>query len=123
MPTLTLHPELMAQLESVAAERSIMLDELLATAVRAYLRQVEREKIEAEAIAFRALHAKLVKQYLGQYVAVHNSAVIDHDQDFQTLHARVRQRFGRQAVLIRRVEVELEPTLVFRSPRFEQRRP
>ncbi len=123
MSILTLQPELMEQLASVAVERSVMLDELLATAVRAYLRQVEREKIEAEAIAFRALHAKLVKQYLGQYVAIHNSAVIDHDQDFQTLHARVRQRFGRQAVLLRRVEVEPEPTLVFRSPRFEQSRP
>jgi hypothetical protein len=119
MSTLTLQPELTAQLESIAVERSVMPDELLATAVRTYLRQVEREKIAAEAAAFRALHEKLVRQYLGQYVAIHNGAVIDHDEEFQALHARVRRRYGRQAVLVRRVEAESERTLVFRSPRLE----
>ena len=45
MLMLTLQPELAEQLESVAVERSVMPNELLEAAVRAYLRQVEREQI------------------------------------------------------------------------------
>ncbi len=117
---LTLQSELVEQLELVAAERSLMLDELLETAVRAYLRQVEREQISAEIAAFRAMHDQLRRQFLGQYVAVYHGQVVDHGPDFPTLHSRIRQRYGRQPVLLRRVEMEPEPTLTFRSPRWEQ---
>jgi hypothetical protein len=120
MLMLTLQPELMEQLESVAIERSVMPDELLEAAVRAYLRQVEREQIKAEAAAFRAKYDKLRRQFIGQYVAIYRGEVVDHDPDFQALHSRIRQRYGRQPVLLRRVEREPERTLVFRSPRFEQ---
>jgi hypothetical protein len=120
MLMLTLQPELMEQLESVAIERSVMPDELLEAAVRAYLRQVEREQIKAEAAAFRAKYDKLRRQFIGQYVAIYRGEMVDHDPDFQALHSRIRQRYGRQPVLLRRVEREPERTLVFRSPRFEQ---
>lgn len=120
MATITLQPSLIEQLQQVASEQAVMPEELLETAVRTYLRQLEREKIKGEAEAFRFMHAELVEKFLGQYVAVHHGKVVDHDHDFQTLHSRIRQRFGRQPVLLRRVEVEAERTLVFRSPRFER---
>ena len=120
MLTLTLQSELVEQLESVAAERSVMPDELLETAVRAYLRQVEREQIETEAAAFRVMHDELRRQFLGQYVAIYRGEVVDHDLDFQLLHSRIRQRYGRQPVLLRRVEIEPERAMTFRSPRFER---
>ncbi len=123
MSTVTLQPKLMEELEQVAAGRAVMPEELLETAVRAYLRQIEREKIMKEAEAFRSMHAELVKRHLGQYVAIHNGKVMDHDEDFQALHRRIRQRYGRQAVLLRRVEAEPERVLVFRSPQLERGRP
>jgi hypothetical protein len=120
MSNTTLRPDLMAQLEQIAAERAVRPEELLETAVCAYLRQIERETIEAEVVAFRSMHARLVEEYLGQYVAIHNGQVVDHDEDFQSLHNRIRQRFGRQPVLLRCVETESERVLVFRSPRLER---
>ena len=119
MSTITLQPRLVEQLEQVAAQRSVEAQELIETAVRTYLRQVEREKIKAEARTFRSMHTELAEKYLGQYVAIHNGKVIDHDEDFQALHSRIRQRFGRQPVLLRRVEAGPERVLTFRSPQFE----
>jgi len=69
------------------------------------------------------MHAELVAKYLGQYVAIHNDQVVDHDESFQPLHARIRHRFGRQPVLLRLVEAEPKRVLVFRSPRFDRGQP
>jgi hypothetical protein len=88
--------------------------------VRTYLRQLERDKIRAEVEAFRAMHPDLVKQYSGKYVALYKGQLVDHDEDFQALHHRIRQRFGRQPVLLRQVTSEPERVLVIRSPRLER---
>ena len=50
--------------------------------------------------------------------AIHNGKVVDHDQDFQSLHSRIRQRFGRQPVLLRRVEAEPERVWTFSAGTF-----
>lgn len=68
------------QLKQVASERAVRPGELLETAVRTYLREIEREKIKAEAEAFRSMHANLAEKYLGQYVAIHNGKVVDHER-------------------------------------------
>src|SRR5688572_20003996 len=112
MSILTLSPQLTAQLEQIATEQAVNPEQLLEDAVRIYLRQLERDKIKVEAEAFRKLHPELVEQYLGQYVAIHNENIVDHDQDFQTLHGHIRQRLGRQAVLLPQVTPEPERTLV-----------
>ncbi len=119
MDTIALDPQLMQQVNVVAALSESRPDELVASAVRSYLRQLEREKIKREARAFEALHPQLLKDYFGQYVAIHNGQLVDSDQNFQSLHRRIRQQYGRQAVLLRRVEADPEATLTIRSPRFE----
>jgi len=122
MATIHLQPDLLERIEKLANERAMTPDKLVETTIRAYLRQAEREKIQAEIAAYRSMHPDLVRQYRGQYVAVHDGQVVDHDVDFQALHRRVRERFGRQAVLLRQVEEEVERELTFRSPRFERGR-
>lgn len=119
MNTLTLEPKLQQQLEQVAVEKTTSPDKLLDTAVRTYLRQLDREKIRTEADAYRNLHAQLVIDYLGQHVAIHQRRVVDSDLSFEALHTRIRERFGNQAVLIRLVETKPERELTFRSPRIE----
>ena len=119
METIVLQPQLMKQVMLVASQESTNPDELVETAVRDYLRALQRRKIEAEAQAFESMHAELVKTHLGQYVAIHRGRLIDQDEDFLALHKRVRQGFGNEAVLIRRVEQNPEQELVFRSPKFE----
>lgn len=86
---------------------------------RSQSRQVEQRTVAREFAAYSAMHSDLVKNYLGQYVAIHNGELVDHDLEFSDLHQRIRQRFGRQTVLVQRVELGLERELVFRSPRFD----
>jgi hypothetical protein len=119
MEAILLQPQLMEQVLLVASQESKRPDELVESAVRDYLRGLQRKKIEAEVRAFVQLHSELVETYLGQYVAIHRGKLIDQASDFQTLHRRIRQRFGNEAILIRRVEPSSESELVFRSPRFE----
>ena len=54
---------------------------------------VEDEALVRERAAFTALHPTLLTQYPGEYVAIHNGALVDHDKDGLTLSLRVHQRF------------------------------
>lgn len=71
-----------------------------------------------ETAAFVRMHPELVTTYLNQYVAVTGGELVDHDVDIVALADRVEARFPEQVVLIRRVEVEADRILRFRSPRF-----
>ena len=121
MNAIQLEHSLMQQVEQVAAEQTATPAQIVETAVRAYLRQLDRARIKTEAEAYHAMHTELVKQYLKQYVAIYNGQLVDQDKDFQQLHTRIRQRFGRQPVLIRRVEAQPEHELLFRSPQLERK--
>lgn len=123
MSTVTLSPKIVQQLEQMAVEQATRPEELLEKAVSVYSHQINHERIKAEAEAFQAMHADLVQNYLGQYVAICKGQLVDHDPDFQSLHSRIRKRFGRQPVLLRLVENKPERTLLFRSPRIEQGQP
>ncbi len=83
-------------------------------------RQLERNKIKAEVKVFQAMHAELVKQYWGEYVALHNGQVVDHDPQFEALHGRIRERFGPKPILLRQVTTETERILTMRSPHLER---
>jgi hypothetical protein len=119
MEAIVLQPQLMEQVVLIASQESRKPDELVESAVRDYLRGLQRKKIEAEVHAYEAMHAELVKTHLGNYVALHRGRLVDFDEDFPSLHQRVRRRYGNEAVLIRRVEALARPELLFRSPRFE----
>ncbi|HRJ43090.1 MAG: hypothetical protein KJZ86_17565 [Caldilineaceae bacterium] len=121
MSIVTLQSDLAERLEETASQREIEPNDLLDLAVRSYLRQMDRETINAESEAFREMHGELVAHYLEKYVAIHRKEIVDADEDFQALHARICNRFGQLPVLLRRVEKTPDRTLVFRSPRFEGR--
>lgn len=117
---ITLQPDLTQDLERLATTQRVPPEEIIAIALRRYMRHVQKQKIQKEAKSFRDMHAELVKRYHGQVVAIHNGQVVDHDEDFVLLHQRIRKRFGRTAVLLRRVGSEPERVLTFRSPRLER---
>ena len=60
----------------------------------------EDEVIWREEMAFQRLHPELVQRYLGEFVAVLEGKVIDHDIDQVALYKRIRQRYPKQFVLI-----------------------
>lgn len=71
-------------------------------------RSKDTSKLQFETQGFEALHAKgELAEYLGQYVAVHQHRVIDHDRDQFDLALRVGERAREEgAILIRRVGAE-----------------
>lgn len=56
--------------------------------------------LAVEEAAFASMHAKLKEQYLGEYVAVLGSTIIDHDADLGALSSRVYQKYGNRPILI-----------------------
>ncbi len=59
---------------------------------------------------------RLVSQYAGQYVAVVDGKVVDHDRDFGSLATRVFERMGVRPVFMPLVR-ETERPVQVRSPR------
>ncbi len=81
--------------------------------------ELDRHKISEESKIYHQRHAELKDQYLGQYIAMHDGQVVDHDTDFQTLRRRIRQRFGHTPVMITLVEEAAEQILVRHGFRME----
>lgn len=100
MPTVVVEPEMYKRIEEVATEYEASTDEIFVEAVRSYLWDLQRLKISEESEIYRQRYPDLRDQYQGQYIAMHNGQVVDHDVDFKSLRQRVRQRFGRTPVLM-----------------------
>ena len=121
--TINLKAETLNNLKEMAGQYGLDANELLNKALRNYRRQLEEAKIEAEKRQFLAQHSQLKQTYLGQFIAMRDGQVVDHDQDFETLHRRIRQKYGREAILIRQVEPEPDRPLIMRSPRIHWSNP
>jgi len=80
-----------------------------------------RAAMKKEIAVYKALHPELVQKYLGQYVAIYQGKLVDHDADPVTLHQRVIQKYSGKVVLSRKVQKDAEPVLYMRSPRLEPR--
>lgn len=93
-------PSLIKRIEHVARETNRDTTQVVEVAVQAYLDQLEQEKIHEETEAFWNMQAELVAKYEGEYVAVHQGQVVDHDSDLFRLEQRVVKHFGESAVLI-----------------------
>ena len=119
MPTVTLTPSVYNQLKAAAEEQETTMDDLLENAARQYLWELERQKISEEAALFREHYPELKAQYLGEYIAMHQGRVVDHDSDEDALWQRVRQRYGRTPVLILKVEDKPERTFTRLGFRYE----
>ena len=85
--------------------------------------ELDRRKISEESQTYQQRHAELKAQYLGQYIAMHNGEVVDHDMDVTVLRQRVHQRLGRKPVMITMVEENAERPLVRHGFRLETARP
>lgn len=79
-----------------------------------------QEKMMQEVEAYQQMHPQLVEKYAGQFVAIHNGQLVDHDSDKEALFARIKERFPNQVVLQRQVLENPDPVFHFRSPRFQQ---
>ncbi len=75
--------------------------------------------LRREKKAFLAMHPVLHKQHKGQYVAIYQGALLDHDDDYGTLYERVRAQYPHQIIWISKIQDTPLPEIVVRSPRLE----
>ncbi|MCI0474884.1 MAG: hypothetical protein L0Y55_01435 [Anaerolineales bacterium] len=116
----SLDSNLVESLRQIAAEKGKTLDQVFDDLAQQFLRAEREARLQREQAAYRILHPELKIKYLGESVAIYNSALIDHDADVMALVRRVRQRFGNAPVLFCEVEEEPERVYVIRSPRLER---
>jgi hypothetical protein len=93
-------PGLIERIRHVARETNRDTTQVVEAAVQAYLDPLDRDKIHEEAEAFWAMQADLIARYPGEYVAVHQGQVVDHDPDVVRLEQRVEEQWGQSAILI-----------------------
>lgn len=82
----------------------------------------KRAAMKKEIKAYQAIHSELVTKFLGQYVAIYQGELVDHDPDPVALHERITAKYPKKVVLSRRVQKNAEPVLQMRSPRLEHLR-
>ena len=70
--------------------------------------------------AFIKMHAVLCQDYMGEYVAVHGSEMVDHDSDLESLTLRMYERFNDQPVWIAPVRQQPVEEWHMRSPRLNR---
>ena len=108
-----------AQLEHVAREKNTTPQRLAEQAIREFLRSEARRTMQREMNTFFQLHARLLEDYSGQYVAIHQGKLVDHDSDQLALYQRVERRYRNTPVLIKQVLANPEEEYTFRSPTLE----
>ena len=116
MDAIVLEPTLRSRLEQDAAQEVRSVNDLVNEAVAQYLRQRQQAKIDREIATYEDMHAQLLRDHLGEWVAIHDQQLVDHDSDRVALYRRVRARYGRTSVLIRQVTTEQVEEIWLRTP-------
>jgi hypothetical protein len=121
---LPLPEELYRQLEQLATETQRNVVDVLLEAVSKqfspYPVNPNREAMKKEIVAYEELHTELALKYLGEYVAIYQGKLADHDLDPVALHQRITAKYPNKVVLSRRVQSDPKPVLQMRSPRLER---
>ena len=103
MAAVIVRSDLLDALEKNAELQQKTVDDLVNEAVARYLQDLQSDKLAREIRAYEQMHTELKNKCLGQWVAVHQRQLVDHDAERAELYRRVRARYGKTAVLIRQV--------------------
>ena len=115
--TLTIPNGLYHRAQRIAQSRQQDVADVLVEAIVLEEENGEETAVDREEAAFRRLHPELRQQYAGQYVAIYDGELVDHDADQVALFLRMRQRFPNQFVWIAPVRQTAEEIYQMRSPR------
>lgn len=100
MSEIILGEPLASQIREAAETQGIAVENLIEAAFHHYRFQAQRAKLDAEAQWWRGVAVEKRAQYAGEYIAIHNRKVVDHDPDEEPLRQRIRAQYGKTAVLI-----------------------
>lgn len=116
---LKISDELAGTIHDEAQARGKSVEEFLRSAILRERSISDREKIEKEQEWWTNLSLTVRVKYEGQYVAIHNKEIVDHDDNEVKLYARIRGKYGKIPVLIMPAEGPQEIKIY--SPRVTQR--
>jgi hypothetical protein len=108
MTDIVLGEPLASHIREAADAQGMPIESLIEAALRQYSFQAQRAKLELEARWWRSVTAESRAAYAGEYVAVHQQVVVDHDRDEEVLRRRIRAQFGKVVVLISPAEGQRE---------------
>ena len=117
MVTVPLQEPLVEQVRQVTELEGLDAAEFVAEAVRRHLAAFRQKRIATETAAWYRLPPEERARYAGKYVAVFGSQVVDSDSDRLALYLRLRERYGRQPILITEGGDQPIPVYRIRSPR------
>lgn len=78
------------------------------------------DTLQVDAAWYERNKPRLIKRYEGEYLAIIDAKVVDHDADFSALSKRVFARFGRRPIFMPRC-IEPDEVVRLRSPRVRSR--
>lgn len=116
MDTIVLEPNLRVWLEQDAEQDTRSVNDLINEAVAQYLRERQQAKLDREIVAYEAMHSQLLLDHAGEWVAIHREELVDHDRDRIALYRRIRSRYGRTSVLLRKVMADPVEEVWLRTP-------
>jgi hypothetical protein len=113
--TIQLPPDLYDAVRKKAATQQKSTDALVIEWVSEHLHESEANEItqafEQEIAAFERMRAALLEQYPGQYVAIHQGAVIATGNEKLVLLDQVREKFGHIICYIEKVTIDSPRTI------------
>ncbi len=119
MTSLAIQDQTFSQLKRMARLHNISPDALAERAIREFLRADARRMMQREVEAFREQHAQLLETYPGEFVAISEGKVVDHDLDQLALFTRIDERFPDRPVLVTKVSAMPEEVYTVWSPQIE----
>lgn len=121
-----LPPEIVREAKAEAARRGVTLAGFVTETLKRALEQVDAQPrrdgsdLKREQRWFERQRARMLREYAGQYVAILEEDVLDHDADFEALAERVFASRGARDVFMPFVSASQAPARI-RSPRVLRR--
>jgi hypothetical protein len=93
-------PKLIAEIMEIAEHEGQSATHFVVEAVQRHIALYRQKRIQAETEAWYRLSITQRQKYIGHYVAVKGGEIVDSDPERLTLYHRIKERFGREPVLI-----------------------
>ncbi len=123
--TISIPQNLFRRARELANKRNQPVNDVLEAAIALAEAELDAIVSQEEAMAqeeavYQSMLTELVSQYDGEYVAIFQGQLIDHDADELALLHRLDIQYPDEIVLMKKVRSDALPELRFRSPHLIQ---